>query len=73
MTCKKIVAYRDGVIELYAYDLSVDENKELREEIEKYFSTVEYSYIDPDSFRCEISNATYGGLKRLEEELGWSF
>lgn len=58
-------------IELYACQLTPEENKELRAELEKNF-TVDFWYIDSDSFRCTIEEAQYSDLKRLEE-LGWAF
>ncbi|MCD6165491.1 hypothetical protein J7K19_02130, partial [bacterium] len=51
-------------------ELTPEENKELRAELEKIF-TVDFWYIDSDSFRCTIEEAQYSDLKKLEE-LGWS-
>ena len=68
---KEIIEYRDGTIELFAYALRADENKKLREELERDFD-VEFEYVDSDSFRCTIVDADYNDLKKLEE-LGWSF
>jgi len=72
---KQIVEFRETEdlfqIELYAYQLTTKENKELRAELEKLF-TVDFGYVDSDSFRCTIEDAQYSDLKKLEE-LGWSF
>ena len=74
---KEIIEFREietdlFEIELGAYELTVEQNKKLRTELEKMFSTGVYTFIDSDSFRCVIKNVDYDDLKMLEE-LGWSF
>ena len=59
-------------IELGAYELTTKENEELREELEKLFDIVGYTFIDSDSFQCVIKDVDYDDLKKLEKS-SWSF
>jgi len=60
------------VVEVRAYELSTRENIKLRDKLEERYENVVFTYIDADSFECEIKDITYNDIKELEGE-GWEF